>query len=455
MALRACNLYRQRAIFSNFALQTQNAVVGLALSSPMVELELPPECEYLRKQTTPNGLTIDQTNQTGLKHQIRLGRVGVFTDFPQNKLPSDEITADKTAGLQPRIHLFPAKSVINWKTRVIDGVEQLSLVVICKNVEVPNSDDKFVCKTEERFLVLELDDNGVYFQSEKKRTDASLNKGSTDVSPINEEEYTVDPFPVKSNGKLMRKIPFDFAGSENNDPDVDTSPLASIVWLNIGHLNNSAQYEDNLFRYARGIMSLTTSHSIKDMKAIMGSRPFIFGSDEMYNLGTQGGFQITQLQPAVAAADAMEQKQRQIVMLGGHIVKENPSNVSERTTELNMGERVSTLETIVGNWEDVMVKHIGYCADFLGANKNLIKFKMSRDFVKAVENPAVMAQLLAQVNAGALPRTKMWDYDKKVGLLPADINYDELQAELDTENPTPTDDVDFNLPEINNNDNTQ
>ncbi len=207
--------------------------------------------------------------------------------------------------------------------------------------------------------------------------------------------------------------------------------------MNIGHLRNSAIYEDNLKKYGRGTLAITSSLPPDEWKDFYQNRPIILGTEEGYFFGESGGFEIAQLQPAQEAAVAMTQKQDQMVMLGAHIVVANPANIAENTVRLNMGNKISMLSTIVGNVEDALEEHLGYCADFLGANKDLIEFEMSTDFIEKVAEPLVMAQLLAQFTANVIPSSIVLDYDKSVGILPDDVDYDDLQSEIDKANPIP------------------
>jgi hypothetical protein len=315
------------------------------------------------------------------------------------------------------MYTFDAESCVNWKTRIVNGVEVLSLVVIRKGVQDPNMMDKFAWHQVTHYLVLELDDAGYYMQSE-------LNQGG---------EVVIPEFYPLANGSKLTKIPFSFVGSENNDPHCDVCPLESIVELNIGHLRNSAIYEDNLIKYGRGTLVVTSN--LQDFAEYYKNRPLMLGTDEGYFLGESGAFEVVQLQPAQEASAAMSQKQEQIIMIGGHIVVSNPTNISSETTKLNMGEKISMLNTIVGNVEDALNEHFGYCDMFMGNQPQDVYLQLSREFIDQVANPLVMAQLLAAMNGAALPKRIYLNYLQSVGLISAEEDLDALMAEADTENP--------------------
>jgi hypothetical protein len=416
LAERSCRLYREGAVFINFALQTLNAIVALALNSPATLEELPPELEYLLKDVTGNKLSLDQLKQKLISECVAKGRIGLFTDYP-NVDPTLDKATQKAMKLGPRMYTFESECAFNWKTRIVNGVEVLSLVVISKSVAAPDVTDKFTWKTCTQYLVLELDEAGYYIQSEL-RADGS---------------EAVKPFPPMANGKKLTKIPFTFIGSENNDPHCDVCPLESLVDLNIGHLRNSAVYEDNLKKYGRG--TLVVESSIDDFGEYYKNRPLILGTDEGYFVGETGSFTVVQLAPAQEAAVAMNQKQEQMIMMGAHIVTSTPTNISADTTKLNMGEKISLLNTIVGNVEDALNEHIAICDEFVGNTPKDVYLQLSREFLDKINDPLVMAQLLAAMNGGAIPKRIYLQYLQSVNLLDANEDLEALAAEADTENP--------------------
>lgn len=416
IAHRSCKLYREGAVFTNFALQTLNAITALALNSPAVEEDFPPELEYLRKDVTGNKLSFDQLKQKLIKDTVAKGRIGLFTDYPKVGATIDRAT-QQSMKLRPKMYTFSAESCINWRTTCVNGVEKLSLIVIAKEVDDLSNKDKFKWKKCVQYLVLELDEKGYYKQYELAK----------------DGKIVVPEFYPKANGKMFDTIPFTFVGSENNDPSVDVCPLESLTDLNIGHLRNSAIYEDNLKKYGRG--TLVVRSSIQDFAEYYKNRPLLTGCDEGYFVGETGGFDIVQLQPAQEAAAAMNQKQEQMIMIGAHIVVSHPTNISEETTKLNMGEKISMLNTIIGNVEDALNEHIGYCDMFVGNTPKEVYVQLSREFIDKTADPQFMAQLLAAMNGGAIPRRIYLKYLQSVFPVLQDEDIENLASEADNESP--------------------
>lgn len=414
-AIMQNDLYRRGARYINFTRQTLNAIVGFATQCPG-KVNLPPELEYLVTRCTPCGLSLDQLKQKIISEVLTAGRFSMLTEFP-NDAPIDKLS-QKTKNITPLINLFESETFTNWKSTVLNGKQYISLAVFRKEVEQPNK-DIFAHDIEVQYLVLRLID-GVYTQSQLDKDD----------------KIVIPPFQPKANGKLFDNIPLDIVGSENNDASWDIMPLQTIVELSIGHLRNSAALEDNLKKYGRGIMSITSSLPQDTWLEYTKENPIIATSETGYYLGESGAITITQLAPALAVAEAMTQKQTQILMAGGHIVQPAVSNIATDTLKLNMSDRVASLNTIVGNAEDALNNQIANCAKFLGLPPQKDKYvEFGREFIKMAADPMVMAQLLAQMNGGALPKRILLQYDKNVGLIEESEDIDALINEADNENP--------------------
>ena len=161
---------------------------------------------------------------------------------------------------------------------------KLCLVVLRETVDV--EDDGFETKTAVAYRVLRLKD-GVYWV-ERYREDT--NNGKTELV-VHEPPVT----PTKADGSTFDFIPFTFFGPENNDADMDASPMYSMATLNLAHYRNSADYEDACFIAGQPtpVFAGLTEEWVKNVmqgKAFLGSRGGIM-------LPKDGTAQLLQAQP--------------------------------------------------------------------------------------------------------------------------------------------------------------
>lgn len=409
--------YIKRAVFDNYTINTRLGLVGTALREDPT-IELPPELDYIEEDATCNGLTLKQVIRKALGENIEVGRYGGFVDYPNVSLglSGEQVAA---LGLKTKIHLFPTEDILDWQVEDYYGNKYLSLVKLREKVTRRLDDFTTACAWQ--YKILKLDDNGVYYYY------------LTDI----EHKIVSEPIYPRQNGKLMDHIPFYFLGAEDNDPEVDNSPLYPIAHVNIGHLRNSASYEDNLDAHAQGTLIVTSTMSGSEWREHTQQRPFMMGSREGHYIGQPGSdAKLLQLQAGQELASAMRQKEEQMTMMGAYmLIKENSSNISTDTSKMQIGPKVSRLDTLVTNTEDWLKDLLEEVALFEGANPELIVVQLSHNFIPENADPLVMAQLAAQWQSGLIPHGYVLDYDRKVDLIPRDVTNEEIIAEINKESP--------------------
>lgn len=408
--------YIARAIFSNFTIGTRNALVGTATQKDPV-LELPPGLEYLEDDCTEDRLTLKQLVRKGLGEIEEVGRFVMLTDFPAIELgkSGEEI---KVLNPQARIRTYKAEDFINWDTNGILGGQVLNFAVLREEVRRRVDGYKWAC--EFQYRVLELDDNGFYFYTLRDKDD----------------NIKLGPLYPTYNGKLFDYIPLDIVGAEDNNVEIDESPLYPIAHVNFGHLRNSASYEDNLDAHAQGTLFLTSTMSFSQWKEMTDVKPVMMGSREGHYIGQPGSeAKLVQLEAGQELANAMRQKEEQMLAMGAHIITQVSANAPVETTQLNMGSKTSPLVNHVKNLEQGLLNQLYNCALFMGVNPELAVLDLPKDFIPKKADPQVMAQMLAQQMSGLLSKRIVRDYDRGVDLIPDGITDEDIDAEIKAETP--------------------
>lgn len=413
--------YMDMAIFNNFTLNTLYGLVGTALLKG-AEIELPPELEFMREGSTGDGLTIEQLIRKSLGEVVQMGRYALLSDFPDMALG---LTAEQVTQLQPLPHIYShnAEDVMNWGYRYINGVQMVDFVVIREHVYARDKDG-YKWQEYAQYRVLQLDDNNDFFYN--------LVDGDSKV-------LTDDLYPMV-NGKRWKKIPITFIGSEDNNLSVDVSPLFPIAHVNIGHYRNSASLEDNADAHSQGTLAVTSSLNASQWEAMNKGRPLVMGSREGYFLGQSGSMTLVQLPENQLSMKMMEQKEEQMIMLGAHLMTSANANAPVETTRMQLGAKISRLATIVDNVEAGITNALRDCAEYLGANPDLVKISMSREFIQESADPVLMQALAAQWQTGAIPLEILHDYSRKVNIIPRETTTEELISQIGKESPLGTGD---------------
>ena len=412
-------IYTERARFSNFTKATLNGLLGTALSKKYVA-KLPPQIEYLLNNATGNKLNLEQLIRKVLTELLLVGRCGLFVDMPVVSI-DENLTAEKQKILNPQAKMFiyETENIRSWDMIEINGVDELGFLVLreLKRTRI----NKYDWKDDFQYRVLEINEQGIYQVSLRDKGDKPV-----DGRP---------PATPKAAGKNLKTIPFFIGGAEDNDWTVDQSPLWAIAHVNIGHTRNSASYEANLNEHGSGTLAITSDLNKDEWKRANPGKKLELGAGNGYFLGKNGSMTLCQLEATPETARAMTQKEDQMSMLGADIIKPGTSNSPVETARMNLGAKVSKLETVVSNAEDLIRNGIKQCAVYMGADPEKVVFQLNHSFVQEIFDAAKAHEVASWWVQGLISKTIARDYGKKAGIMNEDVDYDEIDKDIAEEGP--------------------
>jgi hypothetical protein len=346
--------YIKRALFTNFTGRTKNALVGAAFRKEP-SLELPTQLEYLEEDATGDGLGLIQLSKDELSNILETGRTFLLVDYPQAE---EGLSAEDVSRLDLRASIIPytAEQVINWKTSVMAGRKVLTLVVLAE--EYSKGDDEFSHDTDTQYRVLRLREEGYSQQIYRDN-----------------EPYTVEVFPRKSDGTIWEEIPGIFVGSKNNDATIDDAPLSDIADVNIAHYQNSADYEESCFLTGQPTLFLTHSLSMDQ---------WLEYNPNGIKLGSRSGFVL------------------------GDIVQ-----------NLSMG----------------IQKCVEWVGEFMGASDSEVEFEINREFYDKTVDPQMLMSMVTLLDRQILADQDIFDRLKAAGIVEGDRTLEDIRAELGELNP--------------------
>lgn len=391
------NAYIERAVFYNVTQRTLHGMAGQIFSiDPLIEI--PKELEYLLESCDGQGVGLVQQSKKAAMSALAYGRFGLFTEYP--KTDGEVSKADvENLNLKPVIKPYDPIYVINWNIAVNGSSKYLSLVVI-KELYTYTLDG-FEIKEDYQWKVLQNIDGVVV---------SSIYRKKAAIFELVEGPNLIKDF----SGASFEKIPFNFIGSENNDPDVDLPPLYDIASLNIAHYRNSADYEESVFITGQPTPYFTglTEDWVKKVlngKVTLGARAAI-------PLPVNSTAGLLQVQENTMPKEAMEQKERQMVSLGAKLVEQK--TVQRTATEASMDKvsETSILASIAKNVSKAYEDQLKNCCKFLGLDDSKVKFELNIDFKIANMSPDERRQLISEWQAGAITFDEMRDRLTKGGI---------------------------------------
>ncbi len=406
--------YRDGARFVNFTARTKNGLVGAVFRKDVV-VQLPTAIQYLEDDATGYDMGLTKLAQEVVGEVLQAGRYGLLVDYPasQDGLTEAEVV---DLNLAARICRYNAESIINWQMTVKNGIPELSMVVL-KEESSAVGEDGFswmpVCYYRELRM-----ENGSYVQR-------LWNK---DLEIV--EEYQ----PRKRDGSLWNYIPFVFVGAEDNDACVDPAPLYDLSELNIGHLRNSADYEESVRICGQPTFIISSNMSPESFKEA-NPNGVLIGARRGLNVGGGGSAQFLQANPNQIAAEAMKDKQEQAVMIGARLVQPISANETAEAARMRYTGENSVLSIIAQNVEDALETCMWYALEFMGdeSQGDQIEIDLNKEFFDPGIDPQTIMASLQLFNNGIIAKQDLRTLARKTGLIQEDRTDQDIDAEVNSD----------------------
>lgn len=407
--------YIKCAVFLNATRHTKSGMSGMVFrTKPIVQLG--PNIEYLENNVDGNGMRLVQQVKSTTDNDIAVGRHGLFVDFVSATEGASSVT-DVANGNKAYITEYKAERIINWKTESFGSINKLSMVVL-EEIEDVSTDD-FGTEQQVMHRVLRLVD-GLYVVEIHRNT-------VTDGKNIE----TISKFePKDGKGKRLDYIPFVFAGSENNDYDIDLAPLYDIAVVNIGHYRNSADVEENSFFASQMTLTVSgmTEQWIKDVwkgQAQVGSRAVLTGPEG----ASFGSIQATESNLARAL---MEDKQKQMVQLGAKLIEPGTSIKTATQSQIDSADNSSILSNIADNVEDAYITCISWVQMFMNDSVDF-EFAMNKKFGVSSLGAQEIVALLNTWQSGGISYETFFKNLQKGEIIASDKTEEEEKRLIDSE----------------------
>lgn len=359
---RRYEAYIQGAEFDGFPGETEGAMLGKMTEGEMV-FDLPDRIDYLIDNADGDGLSLAGLTEILYKNLLEVKYHVLLAEY--SSLASLEIEQVSIADLQelkPRasIKSYNRESLVNWAFRRINGVMQLSLMVLLEE-STDTDPNNMVATTKKSKLVLALDADGNYFQQKYSQTD---NGGMTQDG---------EPYYPKVNKLPLKWIPAQIVIDEKTPAGKlprGLGYLYPICSASLARYGVSADYKEALHFFGPTLFTAGWKEGDFDQFKLMnGGREYMaFGIGVSNNLPESVTAEIVssgvQLEPFERYFEINERKQR---ALGAKI---NDGTVSPEKTateaSIDNSNNTAVFQKIVNNVESALIQIISYCAMYEG-----------------------------------------------------------------------------------------
>ncbi len=410
--------YRKSAVFYNATGRTLIGLLGMLYRVEPTIPELHESMEYVKTNIDGNGMGINQQSHSTSSEVIQIGRDGLLTDLPKREEDTPITITDVNNGFRPFTKKYKAVDIIDWNQSSVNGMMILNLVVLSEVFVAFVDNHRIQRETKKRYRILRLTD-GKYTQQLWVQGDE-----------FPEEEIEI----LDGLGKSWGEIPFEFIGSENNNPVVDFAPLEPLADVNVGHFRNSADLEHSSFQ-----LSAATPHISDDRYKSDLNRPDNkdkkvqkFGETSVIITGTGGKFEYVQPSPNVLANDLANSKEKQMVALGAQLISESGGLETAEAVRTKKSADASMLAIISINVSNGYTKSLGWIAKFLNVEFKG-EYQLNSNFFDVKLTAQERQQIVVEWQSGLYPARVAREQLQASKVIATDEDLDTLQDEVDGE----------------------
>ena len=363
---------------------------------------------------------------------LRDGLGAILVDHPSP--PTDPETEEpitihggneKPLGLRPTWALYARRSIINWRTAIVNNQKALTMVVFAECAEVDDGD--FGVATRERYRVLRLVLTPDGYQA------------TWTLYELRGDGDKREDFQIVASGAFKNKIgviadflPVSIAYTGRTDaPLTATIPLLGVAWANLGHWQQSTD-----LRFYRMVAAFPQPKVKGELVAdpVTGEKALNLGPLVGVQVEKDGDYTWTELSGTsmVQLENGIKEKLAQMGQLGlSFLVSDTRAAETADAKRLDATAQNSTLATAAQGIEDCVNGAFEHHAWYLGIAKAQAPVcTISRDYDSTAMDSATMTAYAALVAEG-FPKRAVLEALQAGGRIPSDADLDALALEWD------------------------
>jgi len=396
--------YLKRGLFYGASGRTVQGLVGAIFRKDPI-LDVPSRIEPMLENITLTGLPFSNLAKMTVEEIISMGRCGVLVDRP---------TSEEG---QAYLRLYPAESIINWRTINVDGMEKLEQVILHEERQRAESDG-FGTEFYNVYRVLNLTDEGYEVSVYEEGEDANGDLAHTEV----------ESFEPRKRGERLDYIPFIFISPNDLTPPVDKSPILDLVNVNLSHYRTQADLEQGNYLTSSPTPYIVGQKNAENAAWSIGSGTIWFLSE-----GASTGMLEYTGAGLSFLENSLDRKQGMMALLGARLLEESKRTAeAAETLRIRGSGESSILSSIADTASDGLTQALTWAAEWEGVDAD-ISVELNKDFMDSKLSPQELTALVQAWQSGAMGQADMLYNLQRGEMLRPDINIEDLQDEIEQE----------------------
>jgi hypothetical protein len=412
---------KARSDFFNGSWITVRAFVGMLFRKPPAK-DVPGALDELLKDVTMTGKEAEAFAKALAHEALVITRYGLLVDHPP--LPEGvkpiTVAAARAMRLRPKLALYTAESIDNWKEQEPGKPGQYAMVKLCEEHPIP--EDRFSHKTEKRWRVLDLDEQGFYRQQVWR-----VNERGED------EQVGNDIYPLM-NGRKMTSIPFKTYGADGEEAVIDEPALIDLIEANVAVYQINSDYRHGL--HFTGLPTPVISGYVKE-----GNEDIYIGSTKAWvfpDPNAKASFLEFSGKGLGELRQAIVDKKQEMAMAGARAIMDETNRVETATaTQTKRNGENSALANVAITVSSSIEWALGVMAEWTDQAAGEITYQLNRIFLPVMMDAQTLTALIAANQAGKLSDEELFDKMQQGDVIDSEKKFAEHQAQVEIQNPAP------------------
>lgn len=389
----AYDAYLERAHFPQVCSYALQGALGVIVTK-LPEFNVPKKLEYLLKEATKDGISIQQLFLDTIIEILTTGRCPLTVDLVED---TNEFKFVK----------YTAESLINWKTSAMAAEKNLILGVFKESI--PDSRDIFSHDQETVYRVLYMED-GVY------KTKLFGDDG----------EFTDFAATPNYFGKTMDELPIFIAGSINNSVELQPVPLLSVANCSIQIYRKEADLANSEYLSCNPTLVMAGASNDDDLPNVVGSSVMIVLPDAQARVF----YTVTDTAALQHVKEHISDLYEEAIRHGVAILDTRKGVESAEALRIRQATQSASIYSIYLSALNAIRSGLYYICDWAGESRDQIIIDAPSALTYGIPDSNVLMQVVEGYSKNIMPLSIVHRYLVGNGLLDQTVSLKEYIAEL-------------------------
>jgi len=419
--------YVTRAQFYNAVWRTIAALSGMVFRKKPI-INVADSIKPYLQDVTLSGIPFHILAQRSTLEVLTTGRLGILVDYPQTSVAEMTLADAQKLNVRPTMQVYPAESIINWKTAHIGNATVLTMVVLTEDTSLEGNE--FEHKTETHYRVLDLVPRATLTGALSGEISNAYRVRVFRINDKKEDEQIgEDLFPLM-NGKPLGFIPFYFMGVDDTTTEIDEPPLIDLVDVNLAHYRLDADHKHGLHfgGLPTPVISGYTKQNESEKLYVGSSAAWVFPDPQAK--ATYLEYTGQGLEPIAKEKDRLEQ---QMAILGARLLSsEKKATETAQTAQIHRAGESSILSAIAQTISIVLTKALQTFSKWAGVEEKDTGITLNQEFMPPEVTPQELASWLQgwQMGAPGFSDQGLFDLLQKREMVASDITLEDEQERI-------------------------